>query len=74
MAIEIIKNGKLPIIQKACYRCGCEFRFDLCEIDDARSRIFSEYVVNCPYCGADIKLSRQDEVDLGVTSINTLYG
>lgn len=74
MAIEIIKDGKLPMIQKVCGRCGCEFRFDLREIDDVRSRIFSEYVVHCPYCGANIELSRQDEVDLGVTSINTLYG
>lgn len=70
MAKEIIKDGTLPMIEKKCVRCGCEFRFDLrevgylhpCEPDFGK-------IVFCPCFGMEIRLSEEDEINLGLIKI-----
>lgn len=70
MAKEIIKDGTLPMIEKKCVRCGCEFRFDLREVEYLHAcDPYSEKMVFCPCCSMAIRLSEEDEINLGLIKI-----
>lgn len=71
MAVEIIKEGELPTIRKKCECCGCEFKFDLREVDGhGRSKFeYSSYTlcsIRCPYCDMEIKLCNGEISALGL--------
>lgn len=73
MAIKIIKNGELPMIEKKCECCGCEFKFDLREVE-REVYGYPLYSVKCPYCGMNITLEEADFVPLGLVKIKSTNG
>ncbi len=68
MAVKIIKNGELPMVGKKCELCGCEFKFDLREVDCNKYEYISYtlYTIICPYCGMEITLCNGDVSALGL--------
>lgn len=71
MAVKIIKNGELPMVGKKCERCGCEFKFDLREVDGhGRNKYeyssYTLYTIICPYCGMEITLCNGEVSALGL--------
>lgn len=77
MAVKIIKNGELPMIGKKCERCGCEFKFDLREVESLGGSAydyFNAHIVNCPYCGMGIFLEDVERQILGLIKIKSENG
>lgn len=71
MAVEIIKEGELPKIRKKCECCGCEFKFDLREVDGHGGSKFeySSYTlfsIRCPCCDMEITLCDGEISALGL--------
>lgn len=71
MAVKIIKNGELPMIGKKCECCGCEFKFDLREVDGynlnkCEYSPYTLYFIRCPYCGMEITLCETEALALGL--------
>lgn len=59
------------MIGKKCERCGCEFKFDLREVDGhGRNKYeyssYTLYTVICPYCGMEITLCNGEVSALGL--------
>lgn len=48
--IKVIKEGK-KIFQTTCYRCGCEFSY---ELDDLSVGMLMAESVKCPSCNTDV--------------------
>lgn len=61
--MKIIKQGKLPTIQKTCGYCECVFEFDVSEVM-IYTTIPSE--VSCPCCKNNLKLYREEEYKLNI--------
>jgi len=58
MAIKVIKHGKKPALKKVCSVCGCEFEFDVSDLQEeyclnAYPSYKRRYIV-CPDCGEKI--------------------
>lgn len=79
MAVDIIKNGELQKIGKKCERCGCEFKFDLREVEGRNINKYEYspytlYFIRCPYCGMEITLCEGEASALGLIRIKKANG
>lgn len=56
--MKIIKQGKLPTAQAKCQYCGCEFEFDITDVDlhigSYTGCPESPATVRCPQCKNEI--------------------
>ena len=54
---KIIKEGKLPVKRMTCNYCGCEFEYDVTDLDiDTIAFVqgFERYNLRCPHCGVTL--------------------
>ena len=60
MAIKVIKHGKKPVMKRTCSVCGCEFEFELEDLQTDYTITLTSYpsqyrrYVICPDCGERI--------------------
>ena len=65
--IKILRPGKTIKFTKTCHECGCEFEYDICDVEKDYSLCLTTYppkynrYVRCPHCGEKIYHDTTDD-------------
>ena len=79
MAIKVIKEGKPVKFTKTCHDCGCEFEYDVSDLQTDYSICLTTYpgqyntYIVCPCCGKHIHHGTKSADDLPYKPVNIWY-